>query len=536
MSRLEELWHESKKGRCIILGNGPSLKEVDWELVKRTGWPIFGTNGIYDNPWGMVPDYYVCVNPLVLEQMADGIRELDTIKLLPKQHKALWEGEHKGEVVEIDTSNREPGFYGMLNDEPIWEGHTVTYVCMQLAYKLGFEEPVLLGLDHYYNISGVAPNQEVKSDGPDVNHFREDYFGKGFRWHTPDLERSELAYAMANAEFLKRDVHGIINCSARTACEVFEIAPLRHVASSGPPMVSAIVSAYYAEDIIRECIKDLMRQTMALEIVVVGEKGSKEIKVAKEIWASGAAWIKIVETDGVPTVYEAWAMGCKAASGKYLTNANTDDRHHPRAYEIMAEVLEGRPDVDLVYHDSYITWEKNQSFEQFLEENEGKGLAAGRQEGRPGIFMWPPYSKAGIRLGCFFGPQPMWRASVHQRIGNFDGSYKSAGDYEMWLRMAMAGMKAFHIAMPMGLYHANPEGVELRDPELSAYESRRALAQNQDEQTYRMDPFDEHTLVARVGDGMTLVDKDAFLGMAGDVEEMYDRLALQKQMAESKDA
>jgi len=37
---------------------------------------------------------------------------------------------------------------------------------------------------------------------------------------------------------------------------------------------------------------------------------------------------------------------------------------------------------------------------------------------------------------CICGPQPLWRRSIHERHGWFDESFKVAGDYEFWLRIA----------------------------------------------------------------------------------------------------
>ena len=52
----------------------------------------------------------------------------------------------------------------------IWEGATVTYVAMQLAYFMGFEEVVLVGVDHSFATKGPA-HEVVTSTGADPNHF-----------------------------------------------------------------------------------------------------------------------------------------------------------------------------------------------------------------------------------------------------------------------------------------------------------------------------------------------------------------------------
>ena len=78
----------------------------------------------------------------------------------------------------------------------VWEGATVTYVAMQLAFYMGFEQVILIGVDHSFKAKG-EPNKTIVSEGDDESHFDPKYFGKGFRWQLPDLETSELAYRRA---------------------------------------------------------------------------------------------------------------------------------------------------------------------------------------------------------------------------------------------------------------------------------------------------------------------------------------------------
>ena len=96
----------------------------------------------------------------------------------------------------------------------LWEGATVTYVAMQLAFHMGFKRVVLIGVDHSFTTKG-KPNTTVVSQGDDPDHFDGSYFGKGFRWQLPDLETSELAYrragenyAAANREIIDATVGG----------------------------------------------------------------------------------------------------------------------------------------------------------------------------------------------------------------------------------------------------------------------------------------------------------------------------------------
>jgi hypothetical protein len=76
----------------------------------------------------------------------------------------------------------------------------VTYVAMQIAFHLGFQEVILVGVDHSFATIGPA-NKLVRATGPDPNHFDPDYFGVGVRWQLPDLETSEIAYRLARDRY-----------------------------------------------------------------------------------------------------------------------------------------------------------------------------------------------------------------------------------------------------------------------------------------------------------------------------------------------
>ena len=78
--------------------------------------------------------------------------------------------------------------------QSVYTGGTVTYVCMQLAYYMGFAEVVIIGMDHNFVDKGTPNKTEVRS-GDDDNHFHPNYFPQGVKWQLPDLLRSELKFS-----------------------------------------------------------------------------------------------------------------------------------------------------------------------------------------------------------------------------------------------------------------------------------------------------------------------------------------------------
>lgn len=182
--------------RCFIIGNGPSLRKTDLSLLKNE--VTFGLNRIYllFDEMGFATSYYVAVNKLVLQQCSHEIAKCPCPKFI------AWHSRNLIKVtpfVMFFRSRNSPGFYTDLT-KGVWEGGTVTYVAMQIAYYMGFRKVILIGVDHSFVTKG-RPNATVVSRGDDSNHFDPQYFGKGFRWQLPDLETSELAYRIAREQF-----------------------------------------------------------------------------------------------------------------------------------------------------------------------------------------------------------------------------------------------------------------------------------------------------------------------------------------------
>lgn len=193
ITRLAALKDIHRGQRAFIIGNGPSLKNTDMTLLK--GEFTFGMNRIYlmFPELGFTTTYYTCINSLVIEQVASEIQALPLPKFLSWRSHALVQP--ADDITFLHTTYSGPRFASDARGR-LWEGATVTYVTLQLAFHMGFEQVILIGVDHNYPTQG-KPNTTVTSQGDDPNHFHAGYFGKGFRWQLPDLEASERAYALA---------------------------------------------------------------------------------------------------------------------------------------------------------------------------------------------------------------------------------------------------------------------------------------------------------------------------------------------------
>jgi hypothetical protein len=195
--RLGELKDIHRGQRCFIIGNGPSLKQTD--LSRLRDEYTFGMNRIYLGfpEMGFQTTYFLTINSLVIEQCAQDIRSLTMPRFVCwRSHGVIGAAP---DLNFLHTTYTGPKFATDARGR-LWEGATVTYVTLQLAYHMGFEKVILIGVDHNYSAQG-KPNTTVVSQGDDRDHFNASYFGKGFRWQLPDLETSEHGYLMARQAY-----------------------------------------------------------------------------------------------------------------------------------------------------------------------------------------------------------------------------------------------------------------------------------------------------------------------------------------------
>ena len=220
-------------------------------------------------------------------------------------------------------------------------------------------------------------------------------------------------------------------------------------------LVSALISAYNSEKFIGGCLRDLVCQSLyakgLLQIIVVDSGSEQNERAIVEEFQKTHQHIIYLRTER-ETLYAAWNRAIKLSNGKYITNANADDRHRMDALELLAHALEQRPDIDLVYGDCYATTIANQTFEQ----NDGSK-----------VYRYPDFSPPSCLLYFQFGPQPMWRKNVHEVIGYFDGRFKAAGDYDFNIRFALAGRQALRVPEVLGLYLEHSDALSFKDNTMS---------------------------------------------------------------------
>ena len=200
ISRLAALKDKYRGERCFVIGNGPSLRDTDVSRLK--GEYTFGMNRVYlaFDEWGFATSFLVSVNDLVVEQCVDDFMDLEMPRFFSWRSHKFFPNLPVSELPTfLHTTYTGPKFANDARGR-LWEGATVTNICLQLAFHMGFEKVILIGVDHSFAAKG-KPNTTVISEGDDESHFDPRYFGKGFRWQLPDLDTSEQGYWLARQAF-----------------------------------------------------------------------------------------------------------------------------------------------------------------------------------------------------------------------------------------------------------------------------------------------------------------------------------------------
>jgi hypothetical protein len=215
------------------------------------------------------------------------------------------------------------------------------------------------------------------------------------------------------------------------------------------PKISIITSIYDGDEFIEPFLKDIINQTVFKEkceliLINANSPGNEEpvIKKYLEKYPNNIIYKKL---DSDPGIYGVWNIGIDLSTGEYVTNANLDDRKAPNSLEVHAKSLYVNENIDLVYADMFITDKPNETYEN------------NSSEGRK--YNFPEYTVNNLKMTNMPHASPMWRKNYHKKYGLFNDKYKSAGDWEMWLRGATKGSQFKKIQQVLGLYYFNPKGI-----------------------------------------------------------------------------
>jgi hypothetical protein len=201
----------------LIVGNGPSINKTPLERFNSIA--SIGMNKIdmlFDrSSWR--PSLIMCTNNLVVKQHSDVFAASEIPIYLA--WKSRWFLKKRSAAIRFFNLRNDEEFSGDVSSG-MGSGATVTYAALQLAYHMGANPVIIVGVDHSFDKSGAA-NIYEKRRGADNNHFDPNYFKDGSYWGVPNLDASEEVFLKSRLAF-EQDGRKIYDATVGGKLQIFE--------------------------------------------------------------------------------------------------------------------------------------------------------------------------------------------------------------------------------------------------------------------------------------------------------------------------
>lgn len=220
------------------------------------------------------------------------------------------------------------------------------------------------------------------------------------------------------------------------------------------PLVSVIIPAYNAELTLRDTVLSVLAQThQTFEIIIVDDCSTdttKQIGEAFVLQDSRISYHQLAENSGGAAKPK--NIGIQKAHEEYIAVLDADDIWHPEKLEKQLELLRNNPSLEWVgcaFAEAKPP-EKDQSFPG--------GLTSVRKI--PDV-----RHQTAILVKDYMGPGSciMYKKSVFDEVGLFDPQFKNNQDWDMRIRLAVAGKHVDFINEPLVDYLIHDQNVSHRN-------------------------------------------------------------------------
>lgn len=200
--------------KILILGNGPSLKEIDF---MRVGIATMGMNSAY-RYWereGWYPDYYISMDDKLIESHNEAMREM----VISKKVRGAFFNDMMFDRWHIELK-KHPRVYsfGRVGNSKYFKSidenkMTTGAWAVRFAAYLGFREIYIAGVD--CNYVEILPESEISEDGSlemvetpfiNPNYFFDDYQRKGDKYNIPNPMVHNGRLHLDSFKILKEDI------------------------------------------------------------------------------------------------------------------------------------------------------------------------------------------------------------------------------------------------------------------------------------------------------------------------------------------
>ncbi|HTU95314.1 MAG TPA: glycosyltransferase [Solirubrobacteraceae bacterium] len=219
------------------------------------------------------------------------------------------------------------------------------------------------------------------------------------------------------------------------------------------PAFSVVIPAHNAAATLRSCLRSVLAQSEAGFEVVVVDDGSSDGSVALARSFTDPR-LRVLErpAGGVSSARNA---GISAARGEIVCFLDSDDLLLPRYLEVVAETFGAGPEVDFVYTDAW-------TFDDRTRRVRVNTTAHYQRPPRPAPATAGELLHELLMRNFIIVPVAVRRRALEE-VGGFDEAIFGAEDWDLWLRLLVAGHRADEAPGPLGLRREHADQSS-RDP------------------------------------------------------------------------
>ena len=209
---------------CFVVGTGPSMRGIDCSLLR--GRSVMAVNGaIYLD--GLEATYFVSVSDVFWRHHREALRTVSCRRFLPAFLRDPLEGsaptswlnavmprihDAAGQLMPL------PLGFSLQPHRFVALGGTVMVVCLQLAWYLGFDTVVLLGVDHNYGSPANITRGFVHTNDYVSAHFMKDYYKSSIFYL--DFSAMDRGYRLGEEAF-RSSGRRVVNATPGTKLDVY---------------------------------------------------------------------------------------------------------------------------------------------------------------------------------------------------------------------------------------------------------------------------------------------------------------------------
>lgn len=219
-------------------------------------------------------------------------------------------------------------------------------------------------------------------------------------------------------------------------------------------MISVVTPTFESAEYLGGCIDSVAKQSVPPIEHIVVDGGSSDCTV-ELLKSSQTIWIS--EPD--EGMYDAVNKGIRLATGEIVGYVNSDDRLNPEALEAIEHAFRSNPDVKFVF--GYCTY-------------------VDRLDRKLATFKPSPLAlrfRSRVRI-TFAQPTVFWRRKLHDEIGYFDSSLKTAADAEFFYRLLSGSYRGYLIRLPLARFMVRSGALSVASSELMSAEMKSIYAAN----------------------------------------------------------